>query len=135
MDIKQGHSKTENIRYSELKQQNYLKSSSVPIHKAKSLFKFRTRMNNVKSNFKGIYSDFSCPLCLQAEDRNEHLLLCIKIKEKSTKIRLNTSAKYMDIFSPSIEKMIETVDLLDAAMKVREEIIEEQEREQDQVLN
>ena len=26
-----------------------------------------------------IYSDFSCPLCLQAEDRNEHLLLCIKI--------------------------------------------------------
>ena len=59
---KQKHSKMDNISYTELKQQEYLKSSSVPVHKAKNLFKFRTRMNQVKSNYKTIYNNFTCPL-------------------------------------------------------------------------
>ena len=74
MDLKERHSKMTNIQYSELKKQEYLKSSLVPSHKAKSLFKFRTRMNRVRSNFKQSYGDLSCPLCLVAEDRDDHLL-------------------------------------------------------------
>ena len=125
MDMKEEHSKTENIVYKDLRQQEYLKSSQVPTYKAQSLFKFRTRMNRVKSNFKQSYSDFTCPLCLISEDQDGHLLECTKIKEKSSAIRHNTSVKYKDIYSSSIEKMVAAVDLLEAAMKVRENLLEE----------
>ena len=101
MDLKETHSKTTNLKYSKFEQQAYLKSSSVPIHKAKSLFKFRTRMNKVKANYKTSHADLTCPLCLQVEDRDDHLLQCSIIKENSTKIRLNITSKYMDIFSSS----------------------------------
>ena len=124
IDLKESHSKMTNIQYSELKQQEYLKSSQVPAHKAKSLFKFRTRMNRVRSNFKQSHADLSCPVCLVAEDRDDHLLECIKIKENCIQISQNITAKYMDIFSSSIEKMVAAVDLLDAAMKVRETILD-----------
>ena len=86
-------------------------------------------MNKVKSNFKTSYADLTCPLCRQYEDRDDHLLQCSKIKEKSTEIQLNISSKYIDIFSSSIEKMVSAIDLLDIAMEIREKIIEEQDQE------
>ena len=86
-------------------------------------------MNKVKSNFKTSYADLTCPLCRQYEDRDDHLLQCSKIKEKSTEIQLNISSKYIDIFSSSIEKMVSAIELLDIAMEIREKILEEQDQE------
>ena len=96
----------------------------MPAYKDRSLFKFRTRMNQVRCNFKQSFANLSCPLCLVSEDRDEHLLQCVKIKEKCVNIRQNISSKYMDIFSSSIEKMVASVDLLEEAMKVRKDILE-----------
>ena len=126
MELKRKHSKMNNLQYTELKQQNYLSSKLVPPYKAKSLFRFRVRADRVKCNYKNSYSDLSCPLCLVTEDKSEHLLDCVRIKEKCVNVRVNATSKYMDIFSSSIEKMIAAVDLLDTAMKVRESLLDEQ---------
>ena len=88
--------------------------------KAKRAFMYRVRMQ-LQS-----YSDlnFHCALGCPAEDRQEHLLKCDIIKENSELIRLNKTAKYEDIFSSSIEKLVAAVDLLDVAMKVREKLLD-----------
>ena len=114
----------DNLQYSELKRQDYLMDNKVPSYKAKRAFMYRVRMARVKANFKQSYADLNCALGCPAEDRQEHLLKCDKIKENSELIRLNKTAQYEDIFSSSIEKLVAAVDLLDVAMKVREKLLD-----------
>ena len=85
---------------------------------------YRLRMARVKMNYQKSYSDLNCPLGCLAEDRQEHLLVCAKIKEVSDNVRLNRTVNYLDIFSSSTEKLVKAVDLLDEAMKTREKLLE-----------
>ena len=47
-----------------------------------------------------------------------------KIKENCVDVRETRSVKYMDIYSSSFEKMVAAVDLLDAAMKTGENLLD-----------
>ena len=82
-------------------------------------------MDRVKRNYSHSYSALDCPLCLGHEDRSDYLLQCAKIKENCVDVRENRSVKYMDIYSSSIDKMVAAVDLLDAAMKTRENLLDQ----------
>ena len=52
--------KLKKLKYEKLEMQSYLKSQKISLKKKKILFKARTRMLNVKSNFG---DKSSCPLC------------------------------------------------------------------------
>ena len=71
--------KLKNVTYNKFKLQPYLKNIKISPDLAKTIFKFRTRMSNVKINFKSKYSenDLLCPLegCDEIEDDN-HLIKC-----------------------------------------------------------
>ena len=51
------HSKMLLLSYDSLKMQSYFISSVVSTKQAKSIFKFRTHMSNVKDNFKFMYKE------------------------------------------------------------------------------
>ena len=80
MQKKKGHSKLNNLIYTTLKMQPYFKSKRLNANQVKQLFRFRTRMSNIKANFKSKYTKigYLCPLkCGQYED-DQHLLKCSK---------------------------------------------------------
>ena len=56
LNLKGTHSKMDNLNYSELKLQNYLRDKKYQHMKQKNLFKFRVRVANFKENFKGKYT-------------------------------------------------------------------------------
>ena len=76
LKLKDKHSKMSKLSYDNLNLQTYFKTPIISTKEAKSLFKFRTRMANVKENFKTMYSqdDINCPECLNVSDSQEHLL-------------------------------------------------------------
>ena len=91
---------------------------------ANLLFKFRTRTYLVKNNFRNNYknSDILCPLCLQQNDDQEHLLKCVKIKESySGSIDITMG----DIFSDDIDILYKAAKTLKVLDSIRNDLIEE----------
>ena len=102
---------------------------------ARALFRFRTRSENVKCNQKSQYQygNLNCPLCehmavtqqtVQHLDDQENLLHCDTIRQRCPEIRFNKTCQYSDIFGEDVDKMRQTVKLLQLAMKIRNEILE-----------
>ena len=71
-------SKVNTRSYTELNMQPYLASSKLPTRLKQLFFKWRTRMVKVGWNF-GVKS--KCPLCMDAEDKQDHLLNCTKLTD------------------------------------------------------
>ena len=57
------HSKMENLHYTELKIQTYLKSEETSTQQKKILFKYRVRMEHFGENYRGGKGPAPCPLC------------------------------------------------------------------------
>ena len=59
------HSKLDNLKFNKIKCANYLTDPRISKREAKLLFKLRTRMYSVKSNFKNMYKlNLICDLSL-----------------------------------------------------------------------
>ena len=103
-----------NLHYDQLKIQNYLKPNEICQRKQKLLFKLRTRMIHVASNYGQVTP---CPLCnnFASLDSQEHLYNCEKLNEVNDKHVI-----YSNIFSNNIDKLAETVDKADTLMRKRE---------------
>ena len=122
-------SKLDNLEYKEFKVQNYLRSTELNVNQIKSLFRYRTRMTNVATNFSHSYADLSCPLCRSSSDTQEHLLSCSTLKNEVPDLKLLSKNLYKDIFSNNISKMKKAIILLDIAMKKREELLDNKRKE------
>ena len=91
---------------------------------ANMLFKFRTRMYNVRNNFRNKYqnSNILCPLCTVEKDTQEHLLKCTSIqKNLNTTINL----QYEDIFSNDNDTLLNIAKSLKKIIELREEMVQE----------
>ena len=86
---KQTHSKSKTLNHSKLEMQSYLKNKKMHIEEIKFLFKLRSRMLSVKSNFKNHDHDQDmdmcilclCPLCQRFQDDQAHILNCEKLND------------------------------------------------------
>ena len=114
-NIKEGHSKMENLVYIKLKLQNYLKDNNISVHAAKNLFRWRTRAAMFKMNYRNSYLNTACPYCLVQPDSQAHSLQCTVVKQK-----LDIQGVYSDIFDEDIPRDIS--DTLLKISKLREEI-------------
>ena len=63
LQIQQSHSKVKNIIYEKLQIQKYLLDVKFTTKEKQLLFKLRTRMTNVKLNFKSKHQNLTCNLC------------------------------------------------------------------------
>ena len=81
--IKGNHSKVNNVKHNKLEMQRYLKPNNLKIKKdeAQTIFKMRSRVTEVKSNYKGKYDTFEWDLCKIKEESQGHILHCTEIRK------------------------------------------------------
>ena len=85
--IRMSHSKTENIKFSGFKPAEYFLSKNLTVGEVQTLFKLRTRMVDVKQNFKhGQEENMWCKLCHLFVETQQHLLECPVIRSELKKI-------------------------------------------------
>jgi hypothetical protein len=119
--IKSQHSKMENLNYTEIKMKSYLKEN---ISKSQLLFKFRTRMIDVRHNFRSKYESKSenikCEIC-NTHDETQNLFECPSLDTKNIDIN---NVNYNDIFSDTVKKNEIVIEALSNLLEQRESILE-----------
>ena len=98
---KQKHSKVASINHDEMELQDYLAPNELSTHEARFIFHLRSRMVDLKANFRGKHSDWLCPLCKCDEDSQQHLLVCPELNEEDELV-INLP-NYNDLFSDNLE--------------------------------
>ena len=104
---KKNHSKVMKVKHERLEMQNYLKpnDTNIRLEEAQEIFKMRSRMSEVKTNFKGKYEDFECKICDTKEyETQQHILKCEVLNKM--KARNNEPPEYEELFSRNVEKQI-----------------------------
>ena len=122
--IKLKHTKVLHIVHDSLCLQEYLKPESVKsVNLSKFLFQSRTRMLEVKANFRNDpkNENMSCPLNCNAEDDQKHLLECDKIDASC--IIGEDFPKYDDLFEHSVAKQMKTAAMLQSRLQIRKKMI------------
>ena len=113
MRKKEEHSKVKYIHYEKLELQTYLKANTTLNNDEKlKLFKFRTRMMELKNNFKNNYSDLKCKLGCNEIDEQKHLFECEVLLNNCDILANNVKVEYEDIFSEEVSKQINAIRLL-----------------------
>ena len=110
-------SKLENVFYTELKLQNYLKSDEISVKEGQTIFSYRIRMANYSENYRGQAGPKPCPLCGQHLDSQSMSFQCQTVRQ-SVKIEGN----YQTIFKNCVDSKLAT-SLINID-KFREEYIE-----------
>ena len=101
------------LNYSSLEMQNYFKSGEISTKEAKTIFKYRTRMAQVKANFSSQFIDLYCPECSVDLDTQKHLL------EHSE--QQNNALTYEKLFTNGdIQDKRNLIRLMEAALSRRE---------------
>ena len=114
--LKADHRKLDDLVYTGLKMQSYLKSEEIPVLEAKNLFKYRTRSAHFKANYGDRYENKGCPLCTVQLDTQTHSVQCEIMKGK-----ISIEGRYSDIFRGKIPKDISKT--LFKISKLREDLI------------
>ena len=103
-------SKLDNLVYTELSIQSYLKSEQFSVAEARMIYSFRTRMAPFRSNFKNL-KETMCPLCATHLDDQNSLFQCPTIAKKFKQFNLS------DIFRENIPT--DLVNTLTQIIKLR----------------
>ena len=96
LEMQKKHSKMQLINYKTFKLQYYLFNPMFNNESRNLLFRLRTRtVSGIKSDFKGIYSDTTCPMRCGQDDTIPHILSCTVLgsHQKSTNISLGKPSK------------------------------------------
>ena len=64
---KDGHSKMDDLEYSEMSMQSYSKDPKMKVSEARTMFRFRTRMTKYLGNFKGERPPQVCMVCNETQ--------------------------------------------------------------------
>ena len=101
--IKQTHSKVMNLKHKRFEMQKYLKACNIKIkqEEAQEIFRLRSRVSNVKTNFKANYDTFECEACFE-EESQKHILQCKILNEKHENV-----PEYEEIFDGNVKLKVE----------------------------
>ena len=83
--------------------QTYLKPARTNIanEDRQNIFRLRSRVTEVKMNYKRKYEDLTCTACKFKEETQGHILECEEIEKKEPSLK--TKLKYETIFKGSTE--------------------------------
>ena len=104
-ELKLSHSKSRNVRYGELQLQSYLQSSQsdLSIREKQFTFAARSRMLDVRSNFKVGLKTTQCQRCKDSEETQEHLLHCLTLRDGRV---VTEVPQYDDLLGEETQKII-----------------------------
>ena len=121
--LKKSHSKVMNVKHFKIGMQEYLKAGKSRIKQevARRIFKLRSRVTDVKINFRGKFESLECDLCKEVDENQEHLLQCkeiLKNREGDTK-----QLKYENIFEHNVKNQAEIAEQFEENIKLRKKIL------------
>ena len=95
--------KGKEMNYEKLEMRNYLASESfLTLQEKKEAFMIRTRMTEVKTNYKNKHNDYNCVACEKKnnynEETQEHIYYCHQIK--------HNSEEFENVFKNTFEKKV-----------------------------
>ena len=117
-------SKLKNLNYGCLKMQNYLGGSELETREKKFLFLLRTRMLDVKINFRNHHSDLCCPLCGTSEDDQKHNLECSVLLQNITDVATEKT-NYDDIYVNNISKQVKILRIFMKLWKKKKNLMKQ----------
>ena len=125
--IQEKHSKSKDIKYEHFQIQQYLTNNKFTTKEKIMLFQLRTSMNDVKLNFKSMYTDYTCDLCEESVPQSTtHLLDCEKILSNCPDLYNDTDLEYHHIFI-EVEKQLSAVKLFCKVYQVKQNLEDETE--------
>ena len=107
------HSKVLHIQHHSLQLQSYFSPDNViNVQLAKFIFQARSRMLDLRGNFKQKYrnNDLNCELGCKKEETQEHLLTCEMLDDNS--VSIPQVLKYDDLFSNQLEKQLKVACIM-----------------------
>ena len=127
-NVKQGHSKMENIKYNKFELSSYMNSPMFNNESRALLLALRTRtVNGIRKDFPGLYPDPLCPLGCGENDTLPNLLTCSVLKSHHATTSLSSSEiRYEDIFSTDIVKQKQVTELYRQLLENRANLLSSQ---------
>ena len=119
---KQKRSKVREVKHDNLEMQNYLTPTGLSLKQAKLLFQLRSRMLDVRTNFKNKYNDLLCPVCKEKPDTQQHVLECSALLQ-NTNFITDSTVLYSDIFDSDVQKLKSVTQLFDNLWKKRNKLL------------
>ena len=106
---KESHSKVRLIKHERLEMQNYLKPNElkVKLEEAQEIFKMRSRVSDVKTNFKGKYENFECEICKIEYETQQHIIECKEINKNRKEEKI--IPKYEELFKRNVKNQVTIV--------------------------
>ena len=117
-EIKTSKSKAKDLSYVSLSPQGYLSSKcKIPIEEKQFIFNVRSRMLDLKSNYKTGKGDLSCRACnSDYEETQRHLFQCPAISDSS--LVSQNIPEYEDIMGQDTEKMVACAKIIKSKFKL-----------------
>ena len=116
---KENHSKVMNLKHKTLQMQKYLKPNKIAtLEESQEIFKMRSKVTDVKGNFKGKYDSIECNFCNEEELQN-HIMECKIINENE---KYEKFLKYEDIFEQNVQKQVKIVRKFLENMNIRKRL-------------
>ena len=125
-DKEKERSKVNKVQFHELEMQSYLLPNKMSTNTmdstqlCKFVFSLRTRMVQVRDNFKSSYADTNCQLCYQHVDSQPNLLNCKMLQDDAL---VAATPEYEDLFSNDAEKQLKIAILLREKFRKRKQLL------------
>ena len=98
-----------NLRYTEVKAQDYLSIPGISASQAQNLFKWRVKMSKLGENFRGSRENIPCPLCGNHLD-NQNMIFQCEVMKKEVNIKCKIEDIYQDTISLQTAINLEEID-------------------------
>ena len=121
---KESHSKVMFVKHRKLEMQKYLRPTENKImqEEAQEIFKLRSRVSDVKINFRGKYENFECEICMEEDETQKHIIYCKEINKKNENyIKL---PEYEEIYNGNVNSQIMIAKRFMENVKIREKLKE-----------
>ena len=118
---KAGHSKVMDLTHTKWEMQPYLRPNDIQTQEAKFIFQLRTRMIDVRLNYRNRYSETICPNCKAAPDDQPHLLECTLLVD--TTAVASSSVMYDSLFSSDLQEVVKVSRILNTNFRKRKQLM------------
>ena len=118
--VKSRRSKVLHIVHKKLEIQRYLEGGELSTLEGKFMFALRSRMLELKENYRGKFWDNIFPCCHEHEDTQEHLLDCEILNSKNSMV--SSLPVYHDLFSGKLEKQVQVCRILKHRLNLRKKL-------------
>ena len=118
--VKARHSKVLHIVHNKFEIQKYLEGGHLSTLESKFLFALRSRMLDLKENYRGKDRDNICPCCQEHKDTQEHLLECEALDSKNSMV--GSLPVYKNLFSDKVEEQAQMCRILKQRFNLRNQI-------------